>query len=175
MGKKLLTKQEKQYRLFAKEYIIDFNGTRAAIDAGYSKKTAASQASRLLTNVKVQEFIREATTKREERTEITGDMVIKELAKTAFLQESEFYHEDGTVKLLSELSDNQKSGLASYGVKSIPIGDGLYEDIPVFKAQDKTKSLEMLGRHFGLFNDKLKVETEFNLENFVKGLHESRS
>ena len=72
MSSKLTKKQENQYRLFAKEYIIDLNATRAAIAAGYSKKTANSQGSRLLTHAKVQDYIKEFMGKREERTEITG-------------------------------------------------------------------------------------------------------
>ncbi|MDX8348559.1 terminase small subunit [Cognatiyoonia sp. IB215446] len=37
---------------FAREYIIDFNATQAAIRAGYSKKTAGPQGARLLSNAK---------------------------------------------------------------------------------------------------------------------------
>lgn len=44
-------------RLFALEYMVDFNATQAAIRAGYSEKTAEQQASRLLRNVKVEKFI----------------------------------------------------------------------------------------------------------------------
>jgi phage terminase small subunit len=147
----LTKKQDKQYRTFAQNYIIRFNGKEAAIQAGYSEKTAASQASRLLTHVKVQEYIRFYIKEREKRTEITGDKVVQEIAKTAFMRESDFYHDNGDVKQLSELTDNQKSALSSYGLKSIHIGDGEYIEIPVFKAQDKTKSLELLGKHFGIF------------------------
>jgi len=175
MSTKLTKKQDNQYKMFAQKYIIKFNGTEAAIQAGYSEKTAASQASRLLSHAKVQEYIQKFIKEREKRIEITGDMVVQELAKTAFIKEADFYNDLGEVKKLSELTEEQKAGLASYGYKSIHIGDGEYEEVPVFKAQDKTKSLELLGRHFGLFNDKLKVETEFNLEKFVKDLHESRS
>ncbi len=169
--KKLTPKQE----LFCKEYIIDLNATRAAIASGYSKKTANRIGPENLSKLVIQEYIKELNKKREQRTEITGDMVIKELAKTAFMQEADFYDDDGAVKKLSELTDEQKAGLSSYGYKSIHIGDGEYVEVPVFKAQDKTKSLELLGRHFGLFNDKLKVEGEFNLTNFVKTLHDERS
>jgi len=157
MSDKATTKQEKQYRAFAQEYIISFNGKEAAIKAGYSEKTASSQASRLLTHVKVQEYLKFYTEEREKRTEITGDMVIKELSKTAFIQESDFYHDNGDVKKLSELTDEQKAGLSSYGFKSLHIGDGEYIDVPVFKAQDKIKSLELLGKHFGIFNEKTEM------------------
>jgi single-stranded DNA-binding protein len=43
--------------LFVHEYLKDLNGKQAAIRAGYSPKTAESQASRLLRNVKVQNLI----------------------------------------------------------------------------------------------------------------------
>ena len=52
---KLTAKQQR----FCDEYLIDLNATQAAIRAGYSKKTAAQTAARLLTNVKIQEYIAE--------------------------------------------------------------------------------------------------------------------
>ncbi len=54
-------KLNSKQRLFTIEYLKDRNATSAAIRAGYSKKTASSQASRLLTNVKVQEIINKQT------------------------------------------------------------------------------------------------------------------
>ncbi|EUJ51807.1 terminase small subunit [Paenilisteria rocourtiae] len=55
-----MTKTEKKYRVFALAYVSNgFNATEAAKTAGYSEKTAESQASRLLKNVKVLEFIDE--------------------------------------------------------------------------------------------------------------------
>ena len=72
-------KQDNQYKLFAQEYIKDLNATRAAIAAGYSKRTATMQGSRLLTHDKVKEYIKEYMSKREERTEITADNVLKDI------------------------------------------------------------------------------------------------
>lgn len=45
-----------QQQLFTREYVIDFNGTQAAIRAGYSEKTAAVTASRLLRDSRVIAF-----------------------------------------------------------------------------------------------------------------------
>lgn len=64
-------------KLFVQEFLIDANGKQAAIRAGYSPKTAEQQASRLLSNVKVQEAISAAQSKRAARTEITADMVLQ--------------------------------------------------------------------------------------------------
>ena len=72
-------KQDNQYKLFAQEYIKDLNATRAAIAAGYSEKTATMQGSRLLTHDKVKQLIQENMSKREERTEITADNVLKDI------------------------------------------------------------------------------------------------
>lgn len=64
-------------RRFVDEYLIDLNATQAAIRAGYSKKTAPEQASRLLTNVKVAEAIAAGKSELSKRAEITADMVLE--------------------------------------------------------------------------------------------------
>ncbi|MGP5103629.1 terminase small subunit [Psychrobacter celer] len=71
-AKTLTTKQ----RLFVDEYIIDFNGTQAAIRAGYSARTAQEQSSRLLSNVMVAEAIDEAIADRRKRLRIDADTVL---------------------------------------------------------------------------------------------------
>ena len=81
MNSTLTPKQQ----LFATEYLIDLNATQAAIRAGYSKRTAESQGSRLLRNVKVKEHLSELGAKRSERCEITSDEVLHEIAKIAFV------------------------------------------------------------------------------------------
>lgn len=70
--------------MFVAEYLIDLNATQAAIRAGYSEKTAAEQAARLLGNVNVQKALQQRMKDREARTAITADRVLKELAKPAF-------------------------------------------------------------------------------------------
>lgn len=75
MGEEI-TFTPKQQR-FIEEYLVDLNATQAAIRAGYSAKTAAEQASRLLTNVKVAAAVAEARAALTARTEITQDTVLK--------------------------------------------------------------------------------------------------
>lgn len=64
---------------FVAEYLIDLNATQAAIRTGYSAKTAYSQGQRLLKDVEVAAAIAAALATRSERTEITQDMVLREL------------------------------------------------------------------------------------------------
>lgn len=64
---------------FCEEFIIDFNGTQAAIRAGYSKKTARSIANELLTKLDIQAYIKELIENRNKRTKITQDEVVNKI------------------------------------------------------------------------------------------------
>lgn len=71
---------EKQKK-FCEEYLIDFNGTRAAIAAGYSEKTARSTASENLTKPNIQEYLKKLINQRSERTKITQDEVVANIVE----------------------------------------------------------------------------------------------
>ena len=64
---------------FIDEYLIDHNGTQAAIRAGYSKRTARQQAVELLANAEVQQAIKDAETAAQQRNIITFDDLLSEL------------------------------------------------------------------------------------------------
>ena len=76
-----MSELEEKQKMFCKEYLVDFNGTQAAIRAGYSKKTANEQASRLLAKVNVQTYLKQLIEKRNERTNITQDDVVADIIK----------------------------------------------------------------------------------------------
>ena len=153
----------KQIR-FVDEYLVDFNGTQAAIRAGYSEKTAAATAARLLRNVNIQAEISRRQKDLQRRTEVTQDRVVKELARIAFANIADYVHvetqtrtkDDGTevtyqtvmFNETQELSADQRAALAV--VKQSVNGFEL-------KLHDKIKALELLGRHIGMFNDKLSL------------------
>jgi phage terminase small subunit len=68
--------------MFCKEYIIDLNGTQAAIRAGYSQKTARQIADQLLSKLDIQQYVQSLMDKRVERTEITADYVLNGIKET---------------------------------------------------------------------------------------------
>ena len=72
----MLNEKQKQ---FCEEYIIDLNGTQAAIRAGYSKKTANRIASELLTKLDIQEYICELKNKRSERVKYSQDELMRDI------------------------------------------------------------------------------------------------
>lgn len=163
---KLTPKQEN----FCQEYIKTGNASEAyrkSYDTSrYTDKSVNEKASQFLKNVKIKSRIEELQKDLEKKHDITKDRVLRELANIAFMKESEFYNDDGSVKLLSELTPEQKSALASYGFKSVNMGDGIFEDVPIFKAQDKLKAIEVLTKMLG-YNEPEKVEHSGEVTNKV--------
>lgn len=154
---------EKQ-KIFADEYLIDLNATRAYRAAYPSVKkdeTAASAAARMLRNVKVAKYITERMEERQRRTEITQDMVLQELAAIAFARVTDYVSVMGgmaQVKNTDQLSDSQIAAIA--GIKETKNG------IEV-KLGSKEKTLELLGRHLGMWNDKLDVAGDMDMKIVV--------
>lgn len=148
----MTAKQER----FVQEYLIDLNATQAAIRAGYSPKTAQEQSARLLSKVMIQTAISKAQAERSRRTGINQDRVIRELAKVAFLNPVDVIDmDDATIQ--GQANRDDTACIASVKVKTIPTDDGPITEREV-KTYDKLKALELLGKHLGMFTDKLKVE-----------------
>lgn len=167
-----LTAKQKR---FCDEYLIDLNATQAAIRAGYSEKTAYRTGADNLRKPQIEEYIAKRQKELSRSTEITQERVIKELALIAFSNNADYAHviekkmkaevdgalvdvldEDGkpvmyrTVEpvLTEELTEEQKRALAV-----IKKGrDGLE-----VKSCDKVKALELLGKHLGIFTDKIEA------------------
>ena len=111
MAAKLTDKQ----RTFVAEYLVDLNATQAAIRAGYSAKTANEQGARLLTNVSVAAAIAEAQAERAQRTEISQDRILDELASIAFgdLRDVVAWGENGvTLRDSAELTPEQAAAIS---------------------------------------------------------------
>ena len=147
---KLTIKQQ----CFVNEYLIDLNATQAAIRAGYSAKTADAQGSRMLGNVKVQQAISEAMAKRSRRTGVNQDRVVLELAKIAFVKMTDVVDSDGAIR--EDATDDDLACIESIKVKRSDTDTGSSEEREV-KVASKLKALELLGKHLGMWNDKLDV------------------
>ena len=148
MTREALTPKRKR---FAKEYPIDLNATQAAIRAGYSPKTAYRIGAELLQKTSVQNAIKEALLEREKRTQITADMVIRELARIAFADMRTLYREDGSLKLPHELDDDTAAAIAGVDTFEEMSGGALAGYTRKVRRWEKTKALELLGKHLGLF------------------------
>ncbi|KOC49979.1 terminase small subunit [Clostridium botulinum] len=170
-------------KIFCDEYLVDLNATRA-YKAAYKNikkdETANAAASRMLRNVKVKDYIEKRMKDREKRTEITQDMVIQELSKIAFargtdyakvveksymkpilddqghkVDEEEVFYKDVEVIETDNLTEDQKRAISS--IKSTKFGISV-------ETCDKVKALELLGKHLGMFTDKVEVNGSLSNE-----------
>lgn len=144
---------EKQ-KIFADEYLIDLNATRAYKSVYRNIKNdgvARKNGSRLLTNADIQKYITDRMQERQKRMEITQDRVLEELAAIAFARATDYAEVKGEgvrIKDTDSLTDQQIKAIA--GIKEGKFGIEL-------KLNDKEKALELLGRHLGMFKDKVEV------------------
>ncbi len=155
-----LTEQQER---FCHEYITDLNGTQAVIRAGYSRRTASSQADRLLGNAEVRQRVEQLKRERAARTEVSADRVLLELARIAYFDARTLFSPDGSVRPPSEWDDAAAATVAGVDVEHVEVGRGRNRRrvwrITKHRRFDKNKALELLCRHLGMLRDRLSVET----------------
>lgn len=162
-----MTKKQKR---FCEEYLIDLNATQAAIRAGYSPDTAGAIGAENLTKPEIQRAVARAMAERSRRTGVNAERVVLELAKVAFVNVGNII--DATDATLKE--DATPEDLAA--IQSIKVKDmgemGIEREI---RMADKLKSLELLGRHLGMFNDKIRLDAKLDtgkLDSILAQLHD---
>ena len=186
MTKGVLTNKQK---LFVDEYLKDLNATQAAIRAGYKEKCAKEIGYENLTKPHIQEEISKRMKKREERTEITQDMIIKELSKIAFSNatdyvtvetkplkvlkrdpetneekyvDSDVMYQDIIIKDTKDMTDDQKAAIGS--IKHTKYGVAI-------DSLNKIEALHLLGQHLGMFKANQPINVINNIpDNPYNGL-----
>ena len=141
---------------FVEEYLVDLNATKAAIRAGFSPRTAYSIGSELLTKPEVEAAIMKAQAERSRRTGITADRVANELARIGFADITDVTDVD-SASLRDGACRDDTAAIQSIKVRRVPTeeGDIVEKEIRMY---DKTRALEQLGRHLGIYNDKVRLE-----------------
>lgn len=121
---------DKQQR-FVHEYLVDLNATQAAIRAGYSVGSAPVTASRLLRNANVKAAIETGRTKATAKAELSVEWVLTMLKQNA-----------------------------ERAMQIIPVLNSQGDEIGEYKYEGSVanKALELLGKHQGMFADRVKVE-----------------
>lgn len=138
---KLTPKQE----MFVREYLIDLNATKAAERAGYSKKTANEQGSRLLANVSVASAVQAQMNKRAETVELNATYVLQGIKRVV---------------------ERCEQAEPVYDKEGNPTGEF------TFQAGAALKGYEMLGRHLKLFTDKVEIDVGETLADRIKEARE---
>jgi phage terminase small subunit len=152
-AKKLNQRQEE----FVRQYLLDMNATAAYLRAGFRARgnSAEVNAARLLRNAQVAEAIEKAMGERAQRTKIDADRVLCELGKIAFLDVRKALNNDGSFKAVSELDDDVAAALASLDVVELGGEQGVV--IRKVRLADKLRALELIGKHLGMFRERVEV------------------
>ena len=154
---KFTAKQQK----FVDEYLIDNNASRAALAAGYSKKTAYRTGSENLQKPQIKAEIDNALAKQSERTQISADRVLKELARVGFANMQDFIARDGRTTDIHSLNKHDSAAIKDYE-------EGIDGGTKI-RLHDKMKALDSLAKHFKLFDaDGANLEAP-SLKIFIQG------
>jgi len=154
-GQDLTNKEE----AFCQAYIVSWNGTRAAIDAGYSKKTATATVTAsknlLKANIRdrIKELMKEKLMAQEEVLARLSDMARANMAELTELSDEPVLDKEG-----NHIGDRQVARLKPemferYGhlIKSITPASGGGYKVEVYSAKE---ALELIGKHHSLFIDR---------------------
>lgn len=154
--RKRLTERQKA---FCREYLVDYNATRAAIQAGYATTGARQEGSRLLAKADIQKELAHLVKPIREAAELRAADVL-ELAmavaggdiRTLFTAD-----EDGETcpKDMHDLSGTEQRLVAGWKRKP----DGSVE----IKFADRDKAVERLMKHYGLLKEHVQLETTSEL------------
>jgi phage terminase small subunit len=154
---------------FVREYLVDHNATRAAIRAGYSEATATTSGPRLLENVGIRLEIEQATAKQAAKVGIKAEEILAELKRLAFSDLGDIFDKTGALKPLHEIPADARRAIAGVEVVQRSMGeDEEPEVVRKVKLWDKTKSLELLGKHLGLYLERVEHSGKLTFEQLVE-------
>ncbi len=143
---------EQRFKLFAEAYLSNNgNATHAALAAGFSPKTAASQGSRLLKNVKVKQYLDSRRAEVLTKVGLTTERTLLEVARLAYSDLRKLYHPDGRLKAVHELDDDAAATIASLEVDEITVGENVIGVTKKLKQWDKGQALDKAMKHLGLY------------------------
>ena len=141
-------------KLFADEYLCNLNAVQAAINAGYSEKTALSAHKWInKENPKkpyILEYIQKRLDEKEEGLIATQDEILRQLTSTLRREETE------TVVVVTK---KRKSYYDSNGKKVIEEAEEpMAVTIPA-KLSDVNRAAELLGKYYTLWTERTQIES----------------
>lgn len=155
-------KLDARQQRFIDEYMVDFNNTNAAIRAGYSPRTANQQGARLFADVCIHAHIDRRLAEASKRTGLNADRVVRELARISFANPAKVIAADGSI--VADASEDDLAAIQSIKVKTTTGKNGVTVEREV-RFYDKNKSLELAGKHIGMFIERKQVEVHTTIDN----------
>lgn len=158
------------HRKFADRYFETLNAKQSAIYAGYAESGAAVEGHRLLAREDVQQYLDQLRTEFYDKTSISREKVLREVARIAFADIRNYYEGDTKLKAIEDLDDDAAAALASvktYEEYSQGEAIGINKEIKLY---NKLDGLEKLARHLGLYekdNDQTRSQNTINFQPII--------
>jgi len=150
-----------QVKRFCDKYFETLNGTQSAIYAGFSEKTARSQASQMLSTEEVETYLQNLRNLRAEETGITQRRVLEEIGRLAFSDIRKYYNGDNQLIPITDLDDDAAAALSSVKIDELYAGDVTIGHTKEIRLYNKLDGLEKLAKHLGIYekdNDQRKPD-----------------
>ncbi len=173
-----ITPKQKQ---FIQEYLLDLNATQAAIRAGYSERSARQHADAMLSRPHIAAAVAEAQATRSKRIDVDIDYVVKRMVEIDRMDVLDIMTDQMNLKPVSEWPLVWRQYLSGFDLAEMFEGSGQDRDmvgiLKKIKWPDKTKNLELLGRHLGMFKERVELtgkdgapiqQVSMNAEEFAK-------
>ncbi len=161
MGKSLDRAINDQQQLFVERYTIHFNSTKAAIEAGYSEKSARKLGYDLLNNPLLKQEIDKILELNATKHSALRYRVVKQLENLAFANMKNYGKSHAAygfeMKSLDELTDDEASAIQEIRVTT-KVYKGETETVTNFKLCSKEKALDLLAKHLGIVNEQPQVQ-----------------
>lgn len=139
---------DKQKR-FCQEYILDWNATRAAIAAGYSKQTAYSIGPENLKKPEIQNYISEIQKDLEKQAGLSALAVLLEAKKILFSSMANFHTDWMTREEWENLTAEQRAAISEISTTTTKDEDGNERTVIKFKLFDKFKAAALINQMLG--------------------------
>ncbi len=148
---------------YCQEYIKSpENQTQAAVNAGYSPKTAAKFASQNMRDERIQKRIAELMTERNKRLKVSADYVLNRLVEIDQMDVIDILNDDGGLKPISQWPKIWRTTLSGLDISTTITNfdeTTLENMLKKIKWPDKVKNLELIGKHVDVnaFKDRVEV------------------
>ena len=149
-------KRKAKEEIFCYRYALHNNGAKAAREAGYAEDSARVTATKILSKPYILEKIDEIKKENFKKLDISGERVLIEIAKLAFVNPQDFYNSDGTLKPVNEIEINEAACIQSLEIEEITFGRGKNKKSvgrnTKMKLYSKLNALKLLGDYNVLFD-----------------------
>ena len=135
---------------FVREYLTDYNGTKAAMRAGYSQRTARVQASALLTKLNIQTELARLARPIAKKAELKASTLLAMLMRQADADPRDFVTNIGRMKKLHELEEDVAKLIAGFKIEGTELKE--------VKLKDGMKATELLMKNQGMLREQVAVE-----------------